>query len=234
MNIKTKIFNPKEFQLVITSGPTREWLDPVRFISNPSTGITGYFLAKFGLEIYKNVTYIAGYTTEQFKNVLGANNISVDNTQSMANAVFKELKDNTILIMAAAPADFTPSYYSEKKIKKNSEDQILVLKPTIDILKTIGIEKQKNYKNLILVGFAAETDNIKNHALEKLEKKNIHFVCANQVYKTQKGFSSLENTIYIYDRWGGEVIIGPDSKEIICKKILEYLNKRITEIFDRV
>jgi phosphopantothenoylcysteine decarboxylase/phosphopantothenate--cysteine ligase len=229
-----KAFNPKDFKLIVTSGPTREWIDPVRFISNPSSGKTGFLLAQEGVGIYRETVYIAGYTEKEFKSVKNAKNISVDNTESMAEAVFQELDHHSILIMAAAPADYTPKITSDIKIKKQEKEVVITLIPTIDILKTIGNQKLPHYNKLILVGFAAETNQIKEHAIEKLNKKNAHFICANQVYKSQAGFGHVDNAVVIFDKWNQEKTIGPISKEILCKKIIEYLNQRIAEVFDRI
>ncbi len=233
MNIKEN-YDYKNFRLIVTSGPTREWIDPVRFISNPSSGKIAYYIAHHGLGLFKEVIYIAGYTDRNYKVLNGAKNISVDTTNSMAEAVFNELQDQTMLIMAAAPADYTPEEFQKEKIKKNDQEVILRLRPTIDILKTIGIEKQKKYQKLILVGFAAETYNLKEHSLEKLKKKNIHFICGNQVYKNEHGFGDNVTTVYIYDKWGGEVSIGPEKKEEVGSKILDYINNRLAEIYDQI
>ncbi|GIX41296.1 MAG: DNA/pantothenate metabolism flavoprotein [Leptospiraceae bacterium] len=232
--MKVNHYNPHYFKLIVTSGPTREWIDPVRFISNPSSGKTGYFLAKKGLNYYREVVYIAGYAEKEYKNVEKAKNISVDTTNSMAEAVFNELEDYTILIMAAAPADYTPKLTSNIKLKKQEEEKVLHLMPTIDILKTVGTQKISLYNKLILIGFAAETNHVREYALEKLNKKNAHFICANQVFKNQSGFGNIENTIVIYDKWNQEKKIGPYPKEILCDKIIEYLNQRIAEVFDRI
>jgi len=229
-----KAFNPKDFKLIVTSGSTREWIDPVRFISNPSSGKTGFLLAQEGVDIYRETVYIAGYTEKEFKSVNNAKNISVDNTESMAEAVFQELDHHSILIMAAAPADYTPKITSDIKIKKQEKEVVITLIPTIDILKTIGNQKLPHYNKLILVGFAAETNQIKEHAIEKLNKKNAHFICANQVYKSQTGFGHVDNAVVIFDKWNQEKTIGPIPKEFLCKKIIEYLNQRIAEVFDRI
>lgn len=233
MNIKKK-YDSKDFRLIVTSGPTREWIDPVRFISNPSSGKIAYYIANYGLNLFKEVIYIAGYTDHFYKFVSGAKNISVDTTNSMAEAVFNELQNQTLLIMAAAPADYTPSEFVNEKIKKNHQETVLHLKPTIDILKTIGLEKQKEYHKLILVGFAAETHNLMEYALEKLKKKNIHFICGNQVFKNEYGFGENVTTVHVYDKWGGEISIGPIKKELIGSKILDYINNRLTEIYDEI
>ncbi|MCS7204705.1 MAG: phosphopantothenoylcysteine decarboxylase [Leptospiraceae bacterium] len=229
-----KAYRSQEFKLIVTSGPTREWIDPVRYISNPSSGRTGYELARIGKSLFREVVYIAGYTEKPYKEVPEVKNISVDTTESMAEAVFNELEDNTLLIMAAAPADYTPADVYTQKIKKSEEEVIIRLKPTIDILKTIGTEKQKNYQKLLLVGFAAETNHLEVYAKEKLEKKNIHFICANQVYKTHMGFGDNENTVYIFDRWNQTHKIGPLKKDKVCMEIFHYLNQRISEIFDKI
>lgn len=227
-------FDPKDFRIIITSGPTREWIDPVRFISNPSSGKTGFELAKQSIPLFKEVIYISGAVYPQYQTVQNAKNVSVITTQEMAKAVFKELSDYSILIMSAAPADYTVKNISEEKIKKKEDKIMIELHPTIDILKTIGNSMLNQYKKLILVGFAAETHNIENYAKEKLIKKNIHFICANYVYKNQSGFGNIENQILIFDKWNGKNEIPLSNKEEIAKKILEYLIQKIAEFWNRI
>ncbi|MFN3603685.1 MAG: phosphopantothenoylcysteine decarboxylase [Leptonema sp. (in: bacteria)] len=229
-----KTFNPKKFKIIITAGPTREWIDPVRFISNPASGKTGFELAKQSLFYFKEVVYITGAVYPEYKNVKEAKNLYVDSTQEMGETVFKELKDDCILIMSAAPADYTVKKVSEKKIKKSESTITIELIPTIDILKTIGTSLSKQYKKLILVGFAAETHDLEENAKEKLKKKNIHFICANHVYKNQSGFGNLENQIIIFDKWNGKNIIPLANKEELARKILEFIIEKITEVWDQI
>ena len=112
----------KHKRIVVASGPTREWLDPVRFISNPSSGRMGYAIARAALERVPEVCYVCGPGLEAFRKVDGARNTQVDTTEEMLAAVLNEVKPGSILIMAAAPADYTPVVAATSKIKKEMKD----------------------------------------------------------------------------------------------------------------
>ncbi len=232
--MKINKFDPEQYRLIVTSGGTREWIDPVRFISNPSTGKMGFFLAKEGLNYFKEVIYIAGNTEKEYRIVKNAINYHTDTTNEMAQKVFSLLKDYTILIMSAAPADYTPVLASNEKIKKQNQEITLQLKPTIDILKTIGNQYHSKFKNIILIGFAAETQNLESYIKEKMNSKNCHFICGNIVYKNQKGFGDNQNQIYIFDKWNEMKSFGPLPKEEIAKEILKYLILRISDVYDKI
>lgn len=210
-------------RLIVTSGPTREWMDPVRFLSNPSSGKTGYFLAAQGIALFSEVIYICGPVLPEFRSVEGAENHLVDTTDQMYDAVKKKCGENCLLIMAAAPADFKPEV-SQQKIKKTGEATTLRLLPTIDILAEAG---KMDYENFIRVGFAAETERIREHALEKMKRKNAHFICANEVFQEERGFASNENTLFVYNRSGQETVIGPARKDNLARILLEYLLQNV-------
>ena len=222
--------NLNDFKLIVTSGPTREWLDPVRFISNPSTGQTGWQIARNGLASFQEVVYICGPAHKDYTNVPGARNVSVITTEELARAVQQEVGPRTLLIMAAAPADFTPANPGEQKIKKTGDaGMTLQLKPTTDVLISVS---DLDYPNFFRVGFAAETTHVREHALEKMERKKLHFVCANRVFREEIGFGSHENTLFVLDRDGREEIIGPCSKERLAKDLLDYLILRMRALSD--
>jgi phosphopantothenoylcysteine synthetase/decarboxylase len=222
--------NLRDFKLIVTSGPTREWIDPVRFISNPSTGQTGWQVARRGVGKFREVVYICGPAHEQYLTVDGARNISVVTTEDLARAVQSEVEARTLLIMAAAPADYTPAEPGVEKIKKRAGAPMqLELKPTTDVLLSVS---DAEYGNFFRVGFAAETNQVREHAREKMERKKLHFVCANQVYREEMGFGSHENTLIVLDREGREEVLGPFSKEILGEKLLDYLILRMQTLSD--
>ncbi len=227
-------FDPKQFKVIVTAGPTREWIDPVRYISNPSSGKTGYELAKKCIAYFREVVYIHGPVCKEYTEISNTKTISVTTTQDMANAVFKEIDNYTILIMSAAPADYKIKNIYYEKIKKSNENLTLELEPTIDILHTIGNTLLKNYKKLILVGFAAETHNLEEYAKEKLIKKNLHFICGNYVYKEQNGFGDIKNEIIIFDKWNDQQRIRLAEKQKLAEEILNFLILKITDVWYKI
>ncbi|MBW7856775.1 MAG: phosphopantothenoylcysteine decarboxylase [Leptonema sp. (in: Bacteria)] len=215
--------------LIVTAGPTREWIDPVRFITNASSGKTGFEVATAGLHRFKEVIYIAGQCESAYRKVEHANNISVETTADMAKAVLSSISENSVLIMAAAPADFTPTKTNTTKIKKtdNRDNYTIEFTKTIDILKSVG---EQAPDTCIRVGFAAETNNLKEYALKKLSSKNAHFICGNTVFKNETGFGETENTLHLFNHSQNEVIIGPLRKSELAKSLLDELEHQISKI----
>ena len=213
--------------VMITSGPTREWLDPVRFISNPASGRTGWHLAETAKKQFQKIIYICGPVHPPYHRVEGAINISVETTEEMHDAVHNSLEDSCLLFMTAAPADFYYPAYSESKIKKSeffrSEKSKISLKlePTVDILKSI-IPRTPHLSNFYRIGFSAETHNILERSLQKLKSKELDLICANQVYQDFTGFGDNPNTIFLLDRNGKQNTIGPCGKEELAELLLEY------------
>ena len=161
--------------VLITAGPTREYIDPVRFISNPSSGKMGFAVAKAAEQRGAEVILITGPThLLDPANIL---TIRVETADEMAEAVFKYMEQADIIIKTAAVSDYTPVEKSEQKIKKGDNEIVLSLKRTLDILKELGSRK----KDRILVGFAAETELLEKHATQKLEKKNLDIIVGNIV-----------------------------------------------------
>lgn len=218
----------QEYRLIIVSGPTREWIDPVRFLSNASSGRTGWHLATHGKDYFRDVTYISGPVADRFQKVAGVTNIQVETTADMARAVQNEVSDRAVLIMAAAPADYTPEQLSPHKIKKSGNENItLKLKPTTDILKSL-IPLSTELKSFYRIGFAAETENIEDYAGRKLQEKNLDFICANAVYQSQTGFGDTENTLIVFDRSLTAHIIGPHDKETLTRKLIDYIIHKLS------
>ena len=186
----------KGLTVLVTAGPTAEAIDPVRYITNHSSGKMGYAIAECARNRGANVILITGPT-----NLTPPRNIQVINVttnKQMHKAVMDVFEGCDIIIKAAAVADYSPSLYSEQKIKKSSDEMILHLNKNIDILRELG--KQKG--NRILVGFAAESENIINNAREKVEKKNLDLIVANDITGDDSGFKSDNNKAFIIDRNG--------------------------------
>ena len=182
--------------VVITAGPTREALDPVRFISNYSSGKMGYALADNAKKRGAKVTLISGPTKIEVPKV--DNFVRVDSTRQMFDSVGKYFDDCDILIKAAAPSDYRPKTYSEEKIKKGSDSQmnLIEMKKNPDIAAHYGSLK----KNQVIVGFAAESTNIYEYAKEKLIKKNFDIIVVNNIKKEGAGFGSDTNIVSIISR----------------------------------
>ncbi|WP_085875942.1 bifunctional phosphopantothenoylcysteine decarboxylase/phosphopantothenate--cysteine ligase CoaBC [Peptoniphilus vaginalis] len=182
--------------IVITAGPTREALDPVRFISNYSSGKMGYALADNAKKRGARVTLISGPTKIEVPKV--DNFVRVDSTHQMFEAVGKYFDDCDVLIKAAAPSDYRPKTYSEEKIKKGSDSQmnLIEMEKNPDIAAHYGSLK----KNQVIVGFAAESTNIYEYAKEKLIKKNFDIIVVNNIKREGAGFGSDTNIVSIISR----------------------------------
>ncbi len=172
-------------KIVITAGGTREYIDPVRYITNASTGKMGYALAKAAVEAKMQVTLISAPTSIEKPNV--DKFIPVETSEQMYHAVRETLADCDCLIMAAAVSDYTPAKRSDTKLKKKQQKFILELKPTIDILSWVGKNKTKQY----IVGFALEDKNLLINAQEKLMNKNLDMIVANSPEAIAADYSSI-------------------------------------------
>lgn len=223
VEIMDGLFYEKDFDgktVTVTAGPTREALDPVRFLSNKSTGKMGYAIAKEAYNRGAKVILITGPTSIKAPKVSKV--IEVESTSDMFEAVKNVFPKTDVLIKAAAPADFTPCEYSENKIKKSPDIMNLELKKTKDILKYIGGIKEDK----ILVGFAAESTNVEEFAKEKLKKKNLDFIVANNITMESAGFGTDTNIATIYDRDGGSFESGKVTKEELANIILDRIKAR--------
>lgn len=215
-------------RLIVASGPTREWIDPVRFLTNASSGKTGWEIARSGLRRFQEVIYIAGPCDTPYRRLEGAINMPVTTTAEMGEAVLEMLRPDSLLIMAAAPADFTPVHAEAHKIKKQPGETVrtLELAPTMDILQKAG---EKAPDRCFRVGFAAETQELLSNARAKLHRKQAHFICANEVYRDRTGFGEIPNTLRVFDALGGEKQIGPLPKDALADSLLDYLELRIRD-----
>lgn len=186
----------KEKKILVTAGPTREPIDPVRFISNPSSGKMGFAVAKAAEHRGAVVTLITGPTT--LLNPNNVNVIRVNTAREMAGAVFEHMEHSDIIIKAAAVSDFRPADRSDHKVKKDTEELVLPLERTQDILKEIG--RNKNGK--ILIGFAAETEHLEPYAQKKLREKNLDIIVGNIVGSSDSGFDTDTNTVTLFYKDG--------------------------------
>jgi phosphopantothenoylcysteine decarboxylase/phosphopantothenate--cysteine ligase len=212
----------KDESLLITVGGTREAIDPVRFISNHSSGKMGFALAEIARKRGGDVTVVCGATTvEPPENVKTIRAISA---AEMHRAVMKELPDASIFIGAAAVADYRAKNFSDRKIKKTDQDNlILELEKTPDILSDVA---KNRGENLLVVGFAAETENIIEYARSKMEKKNLDLMVANDITKNGAGFDGDTNIAAILRRGNSDTIEIPlMSKRELADKILDEVVK---------
>lgn len=204
----------KGMKLLVTAGPTWESIDPVRIISNRSSGKMGYEIAKVAVRLGASVTLISGPTclkTPYFVEEV----VKVESAQQMFDAVVQRFERMHAVVMAAAVADYTPVSVSESKTKKDSQQLSVPLKRTIDILKYIGDQK----KDKILVGFAVETDSLEEYAKKKLMTKNLDMIVANEA----QAMGSDQNSVIILKRDGTVKRVGPDEKSRIALAILSEL-----------
>ena len=162
-------------RVLVTAGPTREAIDPVRYITNRSSGKMGYAIAEAAAERGADVTLISGPVSLGTPG--GVKRVDIVSSDELCDSVIERFPGCDILVMAAAPADFTPAEFSSEKIKKGGDNLTLNLRATRDILKTIAPLKS----NQKVVGFAAETHNVENNAIEKLRRKKLDFIAANDV-----------------------------------------------------
>ncbi|MBN2028980.1 bifunctional phosphopantothenoylcysteine decarboxylase/phosphopantothenate--cysteine ligase CoaBC [bacterium] len=185
--------NLKQVRILVTAGPTQEFLDPVRYLTNPSSGKMGYAIAEEASLRGADVTLISGPTDLQtFQNI---RLIEIKTAEELARVTKKEWKDHQVLIMAAAVADFRPLKLSRKKIKKETAEWVLQLEQTEDILKSIGEKKGDR----IVVGFALETENAERHAIQKLHNKKCDLICLNNPDGPGSGFGQDTNRITLID-----------------------------------
>jgi len=216
-------------KVIVTSGPTKEWIDPVRYISNASSGKMGFLIANEIQKWIQNVTYIYGGVQEKYSQFTLGKKIKIETTIDLLNAILAEIENDTLVIMAAAPADFRPLTSSDTKIKKSSSDNlILELTQNPDVLKSLKNHiNEKNYSNTKLVGFAAETNDLELNAKSKLERKGLEFIIGNYVGKNS-GFGEVNSGVKIYSKTGLELEIIDKPKEIISKEIVYFLKEKFS------
>lgn len=210
-------------KILITAGPTRENIDPVRFITNRSTGKMGYALAEAAYEADHEVTLVSGPVNLTAPE--GVQLVSVESASDMAEAAHKASMDADIIIMSAAVADYRPKEISSSKIKKSDANLFIELERTEDIAASLGKNKKPGQ---ILVGFAAETNDLIANAEDKIRKKNLDWIIANEVGKPDRGFASDKNAVTIISRDCSKIEIPLSSKKEIAKRIIEIILRNVT------
>ncbi|HAT4112948.1 TPA: bifunctional phosphopantothenoylcysteine decarboxylase/phosphopantothenate--cysteine ligase CoaBC [Clostridium perfringens] len=207
-------------KVVVTAGPTMVPIDPVRILTNRSSGKMGYSIAEEARDRGAEVVLISGPTSLRKPN--GIKVIDIKTNEDMFNAIKNEFEDADIVIKSAAVADYKAKNYSSEKIKKTGDDLNLIFERDRDILKTLGDMKE----NQILVGFAAESSNLKENAKGKLERKNLDYIVANDISKPETGFASDENKVTIISKSGEEVSLEKMSKREVAKNIFDIIKGR--------
>ena len=210
----------KNESVLITAGATREYLDPVRFISNPSSGIMGQALGSEFKKRGAKVDIVAGHTDVDLD--LFDHYTKVDSADEMKKIISKKLKSYSIVIKAAAVGDFKFKNKNKNKIKKDISPIVIEMEKNIDVLKFIGSKKTKNQ---ILIGFSAETEKILVNSKKKIENKNLDFIVANDISKNGSGFGSDSNFTYLINSKNEIKKLGLKSKKYIAEKIADEVEK---------
>ena len=218
--ILSKLHEPKDLigkKVLVTAGPTRANVDPVRFISNRSTGKMGYAIATEARDRGAEVVLISGPSNEKVP--AGVKFISVETNEEMLEAALAEYETSDIVIKSAAVADYKPKVYSDKKIKKGPGDLVLELTRDNDILRILG----ENKKHQILVGFAAESNDVLENAHKKLESKNLDYIVANNIREKDAGFGTDTNRVTIIKRDGKSISLDNMSKRLVGYELFNMI-----------
>lgn len=203
-------------KILVTAGPTSEAIDPVRMITNHSTGKMGYALARVARNMGAKVTLVSG--TTNLEDIRDVEMVHVTSASDMAEAVLSRQDDMDCMILAAAVADYTPINIADNKIHKTDGDMSIPLKRTTDILKTLGENKKEGQ---VLIGFSMETENMIERTKEKLVKKNCDYIVANNLKQEGAGFGTDTNIVTVISK-NNMKEFGLLSKEETAHKILEY------------
>ena len=204
---------------LISAGPTREWIDPVRFISNPSSGKMGYALAKEARDMGFEVCLVSGPV--ELPKPIGIEVVDVESALDMKRAVDEKFSFFDWVIMTAAVCDHRSESSSKIKLSKERFPEKLSMTRNPDILKDLGKKKSKSQ---LLVGFAAETHMVLESAHKKLKEKKLDWIVANDVSKSNLGFSSDQNEVTLINSDGLESQIARADKSVIAKEILHAIH----------
>jgi len=207
--------------VLVTAGPTREDIDPVRFLTNRSSGKMGYALAEAAGRRGARVVLVSGPT--DLKIPEGVDWVPVRATEEMRRAVLDRACDANIVIMAAAVADYRPAAAQDKKMKRGEGSITLDLEPTPDILAELGQAAQNEKSRRVLVGFAAETDRVAENARGKLARKGADIIVANDVTQKGAGFDTDTNIVTMYLRDGREIALPKMSKFDVANRVLDQI-----------
>ncbi len=217
-----KALHPRDMEgvkVLVTAGPTRERIDPVRFISNHSSGKMGYAIARAAMMRGAQVTLVTGKT--ELAPPMGVSTVNVVSAKEMAEAVKERAAEQDIIIKAAAVADYRPKYVADEKLKKQDGEMYIELERTEDILGFLGAHKRDGQ---FLCGFSMETENMLENSRKKLEKKNLDLIVANNVKQQGAGFGVDTNIVTLLSK--DETLQLPMmSKEEVAEELLSYVMK---------
>jgi len=218
----------RDRRIVVTAGGTREAIDPVRFVTNRSSGKQGYAVAQAALDAGASVTLVT--TPTGLTPPVGAEVITVESAQEMLDAVLEAVPNADALIMAAAVADFRPDKVADQKIKKGDKDLRITLTRTTDILLTIG-QRRDEWPNLhVLIGFAAETQDLLKNARFKLDRKHADYIIANDVTAQGAGFQADTNVVTILGADGSIVPLPQQTKSAVAEAIIQRIAARLQTV----
>jgi phosphopantothenoylcysteine decarboxylase / phosphopantothenate---cysteine ligase len=206
-------------KILVTAGPTIEPIDPVRYITNRSSGKMGYAIARKAAMLGADVTLISGPTN--VKPPMGVNIIRINTAEEMRSAVLERCKEMDVIIKAAAVADYRPAVNADQKIKKAEKDISINLVKNPDILSELG--KAKSKSSQILVGFAAETEDILANAKTKLDKKNLDMIVVNDVTAKDAGFDVDTNRVFFIFKDGSTEELPLLTKDEVAEKLLDRI-----------
>ena len=221
--IKRGVYEKKDLvgkKVCVSAGPTREAIDPVRYISNNSTGKMGVEIAKMAAYRGAKVSLIMGPSNVFVPDFI--NRIDIKSAEDMYEEIMKISDSQDIIIKAAAVADYTPANYSDEKIKKKDGDLSIELSRTKDILKEIGERKENNPKKQFICGFSMETENMEENSKNKLAKKNVDMIVANNVKVEGAGFGTDTNVVTIFTK-NNEIRLDKLSKTEVAEKIFDEI-----------
>ncbi|MBN6887104.1 phosphopantothenoylcysteine decarboxylase / phosphopantothenate---cysteine ligase [Cytobacillus horneckiae] len=213
----------KNKKVIVTAGPTREKIDPVRYLTNHSSGKMGYAIAEEAASLGADVRLVSGPVSIDAP--AGVQLIKVESAEEMYQAVLSQYDDADIVIKTAAVADYKPKKVYKHKVKKKSGEEYLELERTKDILFELGKRKNKQ----VLIGFAAETEKLDDYAIGKLEKKNADMIVANNVTAEGAGFGTDTNIVTLYKRNGSIDHLPLMSKHEVAAKILDVANRLLKD-----
>lgn len=221
--IKRGVYKKKDLvgkKVCVSAGPTREAIDPVRYISNNSTGKMGVEIAKMAAYRGAKVSLVMGPSNVFVPDFI--NRIDIKSAEDMYEEIMKISDSQDIIIKAAAVADYTPANYSDEKIKKKDGDLSIELSRTKDILKELGERKENNLKKQFICGFSMETENMEENSKNKLAKKNADMIVANNVKVDGAGFGTDTNVVTIFTK-DNEIRLDKLSKAEVAEKIFDEI-----------
>jgi phosphopantothenoylcysteine decarboxylase/phosphopantothenate--cysteine ligase len=218
-------------KVVVTAGPTREAIDPVRFISNRSTGKQGLAIAQAALDAGAEVIVVAGPISESIP--WGATAVHVETTEEMAKATLAQVNDADALFMVAAVADFRPDSRSDRKIKKTEVDAwglAIGLEPTLDILTAVKQQREETGYPRVVLGFAAETHDAYEYGRDKLLRKGLQFIAVNDVSAADAGFAVDTNRVVLLGPAGVVEEMPLMSKSAVADRLIYHVSRLLAEV----